>query len=280
MLPLQVALLTLLYDLTMSKIILKTEEQIEGIRKSALILSKLLAEIAKEIKPGIKTIVLDKLAYDYIHDHKGTPAFLNYSGFPYSLCISVNDQVVHGFPGDYLLKEGDIISVDGGVNLNGYISDSAFTFGVGELDPEVTLLLKITRESLDKGVAKAVSGNRVGDISYAVQEYVRPYNYGIVRELVGHGVGLSLHEKPEVPNYGFRGRGAKLAKGMVIAIEPMINLGKAGVKFWDDGWTVSAVDGKPSAHFEHTIAVNKGKADVLTTFEYVDEVLNKKVDYQ
>ncbi|WP_028296773.1 type I methionyl aminopeptidase [Olivibacter sitiensis] len=264
----------------MSKIILKSAEQIEGIRESALILSKLLAEIAKEIKPGVKTISLDKLAYDYIQDNGGTPAFLNYNGFPYSLCISVNDQVVHGFPSDYELKDGDIISVDGGVDLKGYISDSAFTFGVGEIDDDIAQLLRITRESLDKGVEFAVKGNRVGDISSAIQDYIIPHGYGIVRELVGHGVGLSLHEKPEVPNYGSRGRGVKLELGMVIAIEPMINLGKKGVRFWDDGWTVSTVDGKPSAHFEHTVAINKGKPDVLTTYAFVDEVLNKKVDNQ
>ncbi len=260
----------------MSGIIIKTPEQIEKIRKSADVLSRLLGEIAKEIKAGVKTIDLDKLAYTFIHDHGGTPAFLNYNGFPYSLCISMNDQVVHGFPGDYELKDGDIISVDGGVVLDGYISDSAYTFGVGELEPEVTLLLEHTKEALRKGVDQAVSGHRVGDISYAVQEYIKPLGYGIVRELVGHGVGIQLHEKPEVPNFGFRGRGAKLSEGMVVAIEPMINLGTGGVKFWEDGWTVSSKDGKPSAHFEHTVAVAKGRAEALTTFSYVEEVLNKK----
>lgn len=260
----------------MAKLIYKSEEEIELIRRSATVLSRTLAEIAKEIKPGVKTIALDKLAFSFIQDNGGTPAFLNYNGFPYSLCISVNDQIVHGFPSEYELKDGDIISVDGGVVLNGYISDSAYTFGVGELSPEVEQLLKVTKESLYKGVSQAVVGKRVGDISYAVQDHVQQYGYGIVKELVGHGVGVELHEKPEVPNYGQRGKGNKLERGMVIAIEPMINLGKAGVKFWDDGWTVSTIDAKPSAHFEHTVAINKGEPDILTTFSFIDEVLDKK----
>lgn len=260
----------------MSKLILKTGEQIELIRKSADLLSRTLGELAKLIQPGVKTIDLDKVAYEFIHDHGATPAFLNYNGFPYSLCISVNDQIVHGFPGEYVLKEGDIISVDGGVVLNGYISDSAYTFAVGEVSPEVRRLLQVTREALDLGVAQAIVGRRVGDISYAVQEHIDKFGYGIVKELVGHGVGVELHEKPEVPNYGRRGNGPKLTEGMVIAIEPMVNLGRPGVKFWDDGWTVSTNDAKPSAHFEHTVAVSKGKADVLTSFSYIENYLNKK----
>ncbi|KGE14022.1 type I methionyl aminopeptidase [Sphingobacterium deserti] len=260
----------------MSKVYYKTEDQIEQIRESANVLSLLLAEIAKEIKPGITTLSLDKLAYDYIHDHGGTPAFLNYHGFPYSLCISVNDQIVHGFPSDYVIKDGDLVSVDGGVNLNGFISDSAYTFGVGEISAEAQQLLDVTKASLFKGVEQAVAGKRVGDISSAVQEHVAPFNYGIVRELVGHGVGLHLHEKPEVPNYGKRGAGPKLETGLVICIEPMINAGKAGVKFWDDGWTVSTIDGKLSAHFEQMVAIRKGEPDVLLTFEHVEKVLDKK----
>ncbi|TDS14036.1 type I methionyl aminopeptidase [Sphingobacterium paludis] len=260
----------------MSKVYYKTEDQIEQIRESANVLSLLLAEIAKEIKPGITTLSLDKLAYDYIHDHGGTPAFLNYHGFPYSLCISVNDQIVHGFPSDYVIKDGDLVSVDGGVNLNGFISDSAYTFGVGEVSAEAQQLLDVTKASLFKGVEQAVAGKRVGDISAAVQEHVAPFNYGIVRELVGHGVGLHLHEKPEVPNYGKRGAGPKLETGLVICIEPMINAGKAGVKFWDDGWTVSTIDGKLSAHFEQMVAIRKGQPDVLLTFEHVEKVLDKK----
>lgn len=260
----------------MSKVYYKTEEQIEQIRESANVLSLLLGEIAKEVKPGITTLSLDKLAYEFIQDHGGTPAFLNYQGFPHSLCISVNDQIVHGFPSDYLLKEGDIVSVDGGVNLNGFISDSAYTFGVGEISEEARQLLDVTKAALYKGLDCAVAGKRVGDISFAVQEHVARYNYGIVRELVGHGVGLHLHEKPEVPNYGKRGSGPKLEEGLVICIEPMINAGKAGVKFWDDGWTVSTIDGRLSAHFEQMVAVRKGKPDVLLTFEHVEEVLSKK----
>lgn len=260
----------------MSKVIYKTEEQIEQIRESANVLSNLLAEIAGVIKPGITTLSLDKLAYDFIHDNGGSPAFLNYHGFPYSLCISVNDQIVHGFPSDYIIKDGDLVSVDGGVNLNGFISDSAYTFGVGEISEEAQQLLEVTKASLIKGVEQAVTGKRVGDISSAIQEYVQPYNYGIVRELVGHGVGLSLHEKPEVPNYGKRGSGPKLETGVVICIEPMINAGKAGVKFWDDGWTVSTIDGKLSAHFEQMVAIRKGTPDVLLNFDEIEKVLNKK----
>jgi len=260
----------------MSKVYYKTEEQIEQIRESATVLSSLLAEIAKVIKPGITTLSLDKLAHDYIHDHGGTPAFLNYNGFPFSLCISVNDQVVHGLPSSYIIRDGDIVSVDGGVNLKGFISDSAYTFGVGEISAEAQQLLDVTKNSLLKGVEQAVAGKRVGDISAAVQEHVSPYNYGIVRELVGHGVGLYLHEKPDVPNYGKRGAGPKLEEGLVICIEPMINAGKAGVKFWNDGWTVSTSDGKLSAHFEQMVAIRKGKPDVLLTFDEVEKVLSKK----
>lgn len=260
----------------MAKIFLKTEEQIEQVRESANVLSQLLAELAKLIEPGITTLSLDKFAHDFIHDHGGTPAFLHYHGFPNSLCISVNDQIVHGIPSDYVLKDGDIVSVDGGVNLNGFISDSAYTFGVGNISAEAQQLLDVTKEALYKGIEQAVAGKRVGDISSAVQEHVVPHGYGIVRELVGHGVGFELHEKPEVPNYGKRGSGPKLEAGLVICIEPMINAGKAGVKFWDDGWTVSTVDGKLSAHFEQMVAIRKGSPDVLLNFEAIEKVLNKK----
>ncbi|MBK1438603.1 type I methionyl aminopeptidase [Parapedobacter sp. ISTM3] len=260
----------------MSKVYYKSAEDVEQLRKSATVLSQLLGEIAREIRPGITTLALDKLAYDYIHDHGGRPAFLNYNGFPNSLCISVNDQVVHGIPSDYELREGDIVSVDGGVELNNFISDSAYTFAVGEVAPEVDRLLRVTLESLNLAIKQAVAGKRVGDVAYTVQEHVSQYGYGIVRELVGHGVGYKLHEKPEIPNYGKRGTGTKLEEGLVICIEPMINMGKAGVKFWDDGWTVSTADGKPSAHYEHMVAIRKGVPDVLTTFAYIEEVLNKK----
>lgn len=259
----------------MSKIIYKTSEEIELIRKSGDLLSRTLGELARIIQPGVTTKALDDLARTFIQDHGGSPAFLNYEGFPYSLCISINDKVVHGFPGDDTLKDGDIISVDGGVNLNGYISDSAYTFAVGEVSEAVKNLLSVTREALDAGIAEAVIGRRIGDISYAIEQTVLPHGYGIVKDLVGHGVGIHLHEKPEVPNFGRRGSGIKLEQGMVLAIEPMINLGRAGVRFWEDGWTVSTVDGKPSAHFEHTVAIAKGQSDVLTTFSYIQEVLDK-----
>jgi len=260
----------------MSRINYKSVEEIELIRESSLLVSKTLGEIAKVIRPGIKTIELNKLAETFIRDNNGVPAFLNYHGFPYSLCISLNDQVVHGFPSNHVLVDGDLISVDCGVVLNKYYGDSAFTFAIGEVSDTVKTLMRVTRECLDKGVEKAVAGMRVGDIGYAVQEHAEKHGFGVVKELVGHGVGLHLHEKPEVPNYGKRGSGTKLEEGMVIAIEPMINAGRAGVKFWDDGWTVSTVDGKPSAHYEHTVAVRKGKVDILSTFSYVDNILQEK----
>ena len=260
----------------MSKIHYKSAEEIELIRQSAMLVAKTHGEIAKVIGPGVKTIDLDKLAETFIRDNGGIPAFLNYGGFPYSLCISLNNQVVHGFPGNYALKDGDLVSVDCGAILNGYYGDSAFTFAIGQVDDEVQKLMRVTRECLDLGIEKAVVGNRIGDIGYAVQEHAEKNGSGVVKELVGHGVCLKLHEKPEVPNYGKRGSGIKLEEGMVIAIEPMINAGRAGVKFWDDGWTVSTVDGKPSAHYEHTVAVGKGKADILSSFEYVDNVLKEK----
>jgi methionyl aminopeptidase len=262
----------------MSKINYKSVEEIELIRESSLLVSKTLGEIAKVIGPGVTTIELNKLAETYIRDNGGLPAFLNYHGFPFSLCISLNDQVVHGFPGKHVLVEGDLVSVDCGVILNKYYGDSAFTFAIGEVSDTVKKLMRVTRECLDLGVEKAVAGNRVGDIGYAVQEHAEKNGFGVVKELVGHGVGTHLHEKPEVPNYGKRGSGIKLEEGMVIAIEPMINAGRAGVKFWDDGWTVSTSDKKPSAHYEHTVAVKKGKVDILSTFSYVDNVLKEKIN--
>jgi methionyl aminopeptidase len=260
----------------MSKIHYKSAEEIELIRLSSMLVAKTHGEVAKVIGPGVTTIELNKLAETFIRDNGGIPAFLNYGGFPYSLCISLNDQVVHGFPGKHVLTDGDLVSVDCGVILNKYYGDSAFTFAIGEVSDQVKKLMRVTRECLDMGIEKAVVGNRVGDIGYAVQEHAEKNGFGVVKELVGHGVGLQLHEKPEVPNYGKRGAGIKLEEGMVIAIEPMINGGRAGVKFWNDGWTVSTVDGKPSAHYEHTVAVKKGKADILSSFEYVDNVLKEK----
>lgn len=261
----------------MPRVILKTAEEIELIRESSLLVAKTHGEIAKVISPGVTTQKLNDLAEEFIRDHGGIPAFLNYNGFPYSLCISLNDQVVHGFPSKYTLKEGDIVSVDCGVVKNSFYGDSAYTFAIGEIDEETKKLLKVTKECLLKGIEKAVAGNRIGDLAYAIQEHAESNGFGVVRELVGHGVGHKLHEKPEVPNYGKRGVGIKLEEGMVLAIEPMINAGRAGVKFWDDGWTVSTIDKKPSAHFEHTVAVKKGKADVLSSFAYIEEVLNNKI---
>lgn len=260
----------------MSKVYYKSVEEIELIRESSLLLSKAHGEVAKAIAPGVRTIELDRIAETFIRDHGGMPAFLNFNGFPNSLCISLNDQVVHGFPGNYELREGDIVSIDCGVVLNNYYGDAAYTYPIGEVSAEIEQLLDVTKQCLALGIEKAVAGNRVGDIGYTIQQHAELYGYGIVKELVGHGVGIKLHEKPEVANYGKRGSGTKLEEGMVIAIEPMINAGKAAVKFWKDGWTVSTVDGKPSAHYEHTVAIKKGKADVLSTFEFIDEVLQQK----
>jgi methionyl aminopeptidase len=260
----------------MSKIIYKSAEEIELIRESSLLVSRTHAEVAKVIKEGVTTNYLNKIAEEFIRDQSAIPAFLNYNGFPYTLCISLNDQVVHGFPSNYELRDGDIVSVDCGVIKNNYFGDSAYTFTIGNVAKETLKLLEVTKECLQLGIDKAIVGNRVGDIGFAVQQHAEKHGYGVVKELVGHGVGVKLHEKPEVANYGKRGSGVKLEEGMVIAIEPMINAGRAGVKFWDDGWTVSTIDHKPSAHFEHTVAIKKVKADVLSTFELIEEVLNKK----
>src|SRR6195952_1908468 len=259
-----------------TKINYRCAEEIELIRESSLLVSKTHGEIAKVIRPGVKTIELNKLAETFIRDNGGVPAFLNYNGFPFSLFISLNDQIVHGFPSQHVLVEGDLVSVDCGVVKNKYYGDSAYTFAIGEASEQTQLLMKVTKEGLALGIEQAVVGMRIGDIGFAVQEHAEKHNFGVVKELVGHGVGTRLHEKPEVPNYGKRGSGIKLEEGMVIAIEPMINAGRAGVRFWDDGWTVSTIDGKVSAHYEHTVAISKGKADVLSTFDYVEEILNKK----
>jgi methionyl aminopeptidase len=254
---------------------LKTDEEVGFLRESNLLVSKTLAEVALLIKPGVTTLYLDKVAETFILDNGGLPAFKGYGGFPGTLCTSVNDEVVHGFPSDYILKEGDIISVDCGVILNGWYGDSAYTFAVGEIDRKVRRLLDYTKESLEEGVKEAVAGNRVGDISWAVQNKAESGGYSVVRELVGHGLGKRLHEPPEVPNYGKRGTGPKMEKGLVICIEPMINLGRKETVQMRDGWTIKTLDGNPSAHFEYAVAVDKGRADVLTTFKFVEEVLNK-----
>lgn len=252
----------------------KTQEEIEIIRASGIVLGKAHAEVAKLIKPGITTTELDKRAEEFIRDNGGKPSFKGYNGFPASLCVSVNDKVVHGMPGKYELREGDIISVDCGVFLNNYHSDSAYTYAVGEISEEVKKLLTVTKESLAVGISYAVSGSRIGDVGYAIQSYVEMNGFSVVRELVGHGVGRNLHESPEVPNYGKRGNGLKLQSGLVIAIEPMVNMGTRNVVQEKDGWTIRTADRKPSAHFEHTVAINNGKPDILTTFEYIEAVLN------
>jgi methionyl aminopeptidase len=253
-------------------IFIRSDEEIDLIKISAQVLGKAHAEVAKLIRPGVKTKELDRVAETFIKDSGGIPSFLGYNKFPASLCISVNEVVVHGFPSGYELKDGDIISIDCGVKLNGYHSDSAYTYPVGEVSQSVRKLLARTKESLYIGLEKAIDGNRVGDIGYAIQTYAEKFGYSVVRELVGHGVGQDLHEAPEVPNYGKRGQGPKLREGMILAIEPMINFGKKGVVQERDGWTIRTVDRKPSAHFEHTVAVRKGKPEILTTFDYIEAV--------
>ena len=253
----------------------KTDEEIELLREANLLVSKTLAEIARFIMPGVTTRYLDGVAEAFIRDNGGVPGFKGYGGFPATLCTSVNDEVVHGIPSDNPLNDGDILSVDCGVILNGWYGDTAYTFPVGNIDDKARRLLEYTRASLEEGVKEAVSGNRIGDISYAIQSKAESGGYSVVRELVGHGLGRRLHEPPEVPNFGKRGSGQKLLKGLVICIEPMINLGRKETKQMRDGWTIKTVDGKPSAHFEYAVAVDSGKADILSTFEYIEEVLNK-----
>ncbi len=249
----------------------KTNEEIEGIRKSCLLVSKTLAEVARFIKPGITTLQIDKMVEEYMRDHGATPSFLGYRNFPNSACVSVNEVVVHGIPTNLTLKEGDIVSVDCGATLDGFVGDSAYTFPVGEISREKKKLLEVTKESLNKGVEQARIGNRMGDISSAIQVYVEKHGYSIVRELVGHGVGKKLHEDPEVPNYGKRGNGLKLQEGLVIAIEPMVNMGKREIFTAEDEWTVYTRDRLPAAHFEHTVAIRKNGPDVLTTFRFIEE---------
>jgi methionyl aminopeptidase len=244
----------------------KTDQEISIIKQNGVLLGKTHAEVAKIIKPGVTTNQLNKVAEEYIFDHKAHPG---------ALCISVNDVVVHGLPSAYELREGDIVSIDCGVYLNGFHADSAYTYAIGEVKPEVDALLKATKESLYYAIDKAIVGMRVGGVSFAVQSFCERKGYTIVRELVGHGVGKSLHEDPEVPNYGKRGDGPKLKEGMVIAIEPMVNLGTKAVIQGGDGWTIKTKDGKPSAHYEHTVAIRKGQAEILTTFEFIEEVLKK-----
>lgn len=258
-------------------IYLKTNEEIELMYLANQLVGKTLGELAKYIKPGVSTLQLDRIAEAFIRDHGAIPAFLGYGGFPNSICASVNEHIVHGIPSDKaILKEGDVISIDCGTILNGFVGDSAYTFAVGQIDPEVQKLLDITKESLYIGIEQAVEGKRVGDISSAVQEYCEKNGYSVVRELVGHGIGKQMHEAPEVPNYGKKGSGSLLREGMCICIEPMINLGKRNVVFEKDGWTVRTKDRKPSAHFEHCIAIQSGKARILSSFKFLEEVLEKE----
>lgn len=249
----------------------KTSEEVQLIKKSADILGKAHGEVAKHIKEGVKTSFLDKIAEEFIRDHQAVPSFKGYNGFPSSLCISVNEVVVHGFPSEYELKDGDIISVDCGVFHQGFHSDSAYTYPIGEVSPSVIALLKATRDSLYLGIEQAVAGNRIGDIGHAIQKFVEAKGYTVVRELVGHGLGRKLHEAPEVPNYGKKGSGPLLKTGMVIAIEPMINLGTRNIVQERDGWTIRTADRKPSAHYEHTVAIFENKTEVLTTHKYIEE---------
>ncbi len=255
---------------------LKTAEEIELLRASNQLVSRTLAEMAKIIEPGVSTGELDRVAEEFIRDNNAVPGFKGYNNFPATLCTSVNDEVVHGIPSKYVLKDGDIVSIDCGVIMEGYYGDSAFSFAVGEVSEDKLRLLEYTRASLEKGVEKAVAGNRVGDVSYAVQTEAENGGYSVVRELVGHGLGRRLHEQPEVPNYGKRGRGPKMMDGLVICIEPMINLGTRHVRQMNDGWTIRTADGQPSAHFEYAVAVRKGEADVLTTYEFIEEALKNK----
>lgn len=249
----------------------KSKAEIELMRANSLLVCHALAIVAAAIKPGVTTLQLDKIAEEFIRDNKATASFKGYKGFPFTCCISVNDAVVHGFPTNKELVSGDIVSVDTGVYKNGFHGDSAYTFGVGEISEEIKQLMKITKESLYKGIEKAIIGNRVGDIAYAIQNYTeREHGYGVVRDLVGHGLGRSLHEEPQVPNFGKRGTGAKLRAGLVIAIEPMINMGTKDVFHDKDGWTIRTADGKPSAHYEHDICIQKGKADILSSFTAIE----------
>lgn len=258
-------------------IYLKTKEEIELMRESALMVSRALAVVAREVKPGVTPLSLDRLAEEFIRDNGGAPAFKGYGSpknpFPATLCISINEAVVHGVPTKTPLREGDIISVDCGVKKNGFYGDHAYTFAVGEVKPEVQKLIDVTKECLYLGIEQMVSGNRIGDISFAIQQHAEKNGFGVVRELVGHGLGKKLHEEPEVPNYGKRGDGPKLKEGMVLAIEPMINLGTKNIRQLNDGWTIITADNKPSAHFEHDVALVNGKPEILSNYALIEEAL-------
>lgn len=262
--------------LNKNKIIYKTAQEIEIMREAAQIVSRTLGKLAPLIRPGITPIELDRVAEEYIRSQHAEPGFLGLYDFPNTLCISINEQVVHGIPGNTPLKEGDIISVDCGAKYKGYYGDHAYTFAVGEVSPEVEKLLRVTKECLDLGIAATKVGNRIGDIGFAIQQHAEKNGFGVVRDLVGHGLGRSMHEEPQVPNYGKRGSGKQIQNGLTIAIEPMINMGTERVMQLEDKWTIVTADGKPSAHFEHDVAVVNGKAEVLSTFDYIEEALAKK----
>lgn len=254
---------------------LKSQEEIEILRENNQLVSLTLAEVGRHVRPGVSTLELDRIAEEFIRDHGAEPSFLGYSGYPNTLCTSINEVVVHGIPSaKAILREGDILSVDCGTFMKGFCGDSAYTFAVGEIAPEVAELLRVTKEALYKGVAQAVAGHRIGDIGNAVQEHAESYGYGVVREMVGHGLGRRMHEEPEVPNYGARGRGPLIKKGMVLCIEPMITMGSRYVVFDRDGWGVRAKDGKPAAHFEFAVAITPDGPDVLTDFEVIEKALN------
>ena len=257
----------------------KTTQEIEAVRESALLVSRTLGLVASEIREGITTAYLDKIAEEFIKDHQARPAFKGYHNgrtpFPASLCISLNDQVVHGIPSNREIKDGDVVSVDCGVEKNGFYGDHAYTFAVGNVKSDALKLLKVTKECLYLGIEQTCVGKRIGDISYVIQQHAQKNGFSVVRELVGHGLGRSLHEAPEVPNYGKRGSGRPIQNGLIIAIEPMINMGKKDVREWTDTWTISTIDGLPSAHFEHDVAVVNGKPEVLSTFTYVEEAIQK-----
>lgn len=258
-------------------IYLKTDEEVELLRESNQIVARTLAEVAKYIQPGVTTKYLDQIGEDFIRSCGAVPSFLNYNGFPASLCISINDVVVHGIPSvNQVLKDGDIVSVDCGAYKNGFHGDSCYTFRVGDVDEKVVSLLRITKESLYLGIEQAVEGHRLGDISHAVQNHCQRKGYSVVREMVGHGIGRHLHEEPEVPNYGKKGSGPMLKSGMALSIEPMINMGNRHIMIERDGWTARTTDRKPSAHFEHTVVVRKGKADIMSSFDYIEEVLGDR----
>ena len=255
-------------------IYLKTDEEIEILRENNILVSRALAEVGKNIRPGVTTRELNRIADEFIRDNGAVPAFLGYQGYPASACISVNEQVVHGIPGDRIIREGDIVSVDLGTFLKGFVGDSAYTFAVGEVSEEARRLMDVTKEALYKGTAQAKAGNRVGDISAAVQQYAESFGYGVVRELEGHGLGRKMHEAPGVPNFGARGRGPLLKEGMVICIEPMITMGNKAVVFERDGWTVRTRDRKPAAHYEFAVAIRRDGPDVLTDFNIIEQALN------